>query len=65
MAAVSSLSPTPGRQSRVSTAVGRYRRWHVDTKGDTEEEGWLLTYLDVITLILVLMVRPQGLFAKR
>ena len=36
--------------------MGRYRRWHVDTRVEAEEEGWLLTYLDVITLILVLMV---------
>jgi chemotaxis protein MotB len=48
--------PAPARAQRVSTAVGRYRRWHVDTRVEPEEEGWLLTYLDVITLILVLMV---------
>jgi chemotaxis protein MotB len=48
--------PAPARAQRVSTAVGRYRRWHVDTRSEPEEEGWLLTYLDVITLILVLMV---------
>lgn len=56
MATLAPTSPTPGRQPRVSTAVGRYRRWHVKGRQDTEEEGWLLTYLDVITLILVLMV---------
>lgn len=56
MAAIASITPTPARQARVSTAVGRYRRWHVDTRQEPEEEGWLLTYLDVITLILVLMV---------
>ncbi|MGS5086559.1 OmpA/MotB family protein [Hydrogenophaga sp. A37] len=48
--------PTPTRTPRVSTSVGRYRRWHVDTRPEPEEEGWLITYLDVITLILVLMV---------
>ena len=48
--------PAPARAQRVSTAVGRYRRWHVDTRAEPEEEGWLITYLDVITLILVLMV---------
>jgi chemotaxis protein MotB len=48
--------PAPARAQRVSTAVGRYRRWHVDSRAEPEEEGWLLTYLDVITLILVLMV---------
>jgi chemotaxis protein MotB len=49
-------TPTPTRTPRVSTRVGRYRRWHVDTRAEPEEEGWLITYLDVITLILVLMV---------
>ncbi len=54
MAAIA--QPAPARAQRISTAVGRYRRWHVDTRAEPEEEGWLLTYLDVITLILVLMV---------
>lgn len=49
-------APKPTRTPRVSTSVGRYRRWHVDTRAEPEEEGWLITYLDVITLILVLMV---------
>lgn len=56
MAAIAPHAPAPQRQVRASTATGRYRRWHVETRADTEEEGWLLTYLDVITLILVLMV---------
>lgn len=56
MAILAPTSPTPGRRPRVSTAVGRYRRWHVEGRQEAEEEGWLLTYLDVITLILVLMV---------
>lgn len=54
MAAIA--QPAPARATRVSTAVGRYRRWHVDSRAEPEEEGWLITYLDVITLILVLMV---------
>ncbi|WP_066259209.1 OmpA/MotB family protein [Hydrogenophaga flava] len=56
MAATSQTGPSPARQPRVSTSVGRYRRWHVDSRVEVEEEGWLITYLDVITLILVLMV---------
>ena len=48
--------PAPARPPRMSTATGRYRRWHVETRTEPEEEGWLITYLDVITLILVLMV---------
>lgn len=56
MPATSHPVPAPARTPRVSTSVGRYRRWHVDTRAEPEEEGWLITYLDVITLILVLMV---------
>lgn len=44
------------RPPRTSTQGGRYRRWHLETRAETEEEGWLLTYLDVITLMLVMMV---------
>lgn len=46
----------PSRGPRVSTRGGRYQRWHTETRTEPEEEGWLLTYLDVITLILVMMV---------
>ena len=46
----------PHADPRVSTQGGRFRRWHLEARPDTEEEGWLLTYLDVITLILVMMV---------
>lgn len=45
------VPPPPAR-----TVSSRYSRWHVETRQDNEEEGWLLTYLDVITLILVMMV---------
>jgi chemotaxis protein MotB len=55
-ATLQAVTPSPGRTPRRSTSVGRYRRWHVEGRPDTEEEGWLLTYLDVITLILVLVV---------
>ena len=34
----------------------RYDRWHLEASAPVEEEGWLLTYLDVITLMLVMMV---------
>ncbi|WP_291013057.1 OmpA family protein [Hydrogenophaga sp.] len=43
-------------QPRAKAAGRRFRRWHLDTPAPTEEEGWLLTYLDVITLMLVMMV---------
>ncbi|WP_426144606.1 OmpA/MotB family protein [Polaromonas sp. DSR2-3-2] len=35
---------------------GRFARWHLEPALVAEEEGWLLTYLDVITLLLVMMV---------
>lgn len=35
---------------------GRFARWHLEPATVAEEEGWLLTYLDVITLLLVMMV---------
>ncbi|OBS30966.1 hypothetical protein A9O67_06325 [Tepidimonas fonticaldi] len=35
---------------------GRYQRWHADPDPVPEEETWLLTYLDVVTLLLVMLV---------
>lgn len=35
---------------------GRFQRWHVDAMPVPEEESWLITYLDVMTLLLVMMV---------
>lgn len=35
---------------------GRFQRWHVDAAPPVEEETWLITYLDVITLLLAMMV---------
>ncbi|WP_372999088.1 flagellar motor protein MotB [Marinobacter sp.] len=31
-------------------------RWHVPVEDSSEQEGWLITYLDVITLLLVMFV---------
>lgn len=45
----------PGARKPGGSGRG-YNRWHLDTKVEAEEEGWLLTYLDVITLMLVMMV---------
>lgn len=45
------VPPPPAR-----AISNRYSRWHVETRQEAEEEGWLLTYLDVITLILVMVV---------
>lgn len=48
------LPPPPA--VRRSVQGGRFARWHLEPTPVPEEEGWLLTYLDVITLLLVLMV---------
>jgi|GEM_PF-67183 len=34
----------------------RYARWHIPAPAEREPEGWLLTYLDLITLLLVMLV---------
>lgn len=46
----------PPASSKPSTSRRRYSRWHLDSRVEGEEDGWLLTYLDVITLMLVMMV---------
>jgi len=44
----------PGASAKLRK--GRFARWHLEPPLVAEEEGWLLTYLDVITLLLVMMV---------
>jgi chemotaxis protein MotB len=41
---------------RKSIHSGRFARWHLESNPPAEEEAWLLTYLDVMTLLLVMMV---------
>ncbi len=41
---------------RKSIHAGRFARWHLESNPPVEEEAWLLTYLDVMTLLLVMMV---------
>lgn len=54
------------RQGR-SGRQDRYARWHVEDNVEPESEHWLLSYLDLITLLLALLVvllaltRLQGL----
>jgi chemotaxis protein MotB len=36
--------------------TGGQRRWEIETVDSTEEDSWLVTYLDVITLLLVMFV---------
>ncbi|MBO9357579.1 OmpA family protein [Bordetella petrii] len=40
---------------------GRYARWHVDTTVEPETETWLLSYLDLITLLLAMLVVLLGI----
>ncbi|OZI65061.1 OmpA/MotB family protein [Bordetella genomosp. 1] len=46
------------RAAKVARAAGtaRFERWHVPENQDHESEGWLVTYLDLITLLLALFV---------
>lgn len=41
---------------RSALTGGRYAHWHVDPSEEREEENWLLVYLDVMTLLLVMLV---------
>lgn len=59
LARLAALSARGGRtraSNRPGAATGRFARWHLDLTPAPEEDGWLLTYLDVVTLILVMMV---------
>ncbi|HEX5806461.1 MAG TPA: OmpA family protein [Macromonas sp.] len=53
-ASAAPVAPSP--QRRASIHGGRYARWHTDVEPVAEEEAWMITYLDVITLLLVMMV---------
>jgi len=48
--------PSPASAPRKALKSGRFARWHLEPTIVSEEEGWLLTYQDVITLMLVMMV---------
>ena len=47
-------SEVPPAPSKIRN--GRFERWHLAPETVPEEDGWFLTYLDVITLMLVMMV---------
>ncbi len=47
------------RQQRTHSRArrsNRYQRWHVPDTPEREPENWLMTYLDLITLLLALLV---------
>jgi len=41
-------------------AGGRFARWHVEPTVEPESDSWLLTYLDLITLLLAMLVVLLG-----
>lgn len=45
----------PGRRINALSS-GRFDRWHTDPIPPQEDESWLVTYLDVVTLLLAMMV---------
>lgn len=52
----SRATPQPTAPRRAPQPRGSFARWHLDPTPSREEEGWFLTYLDVMTLLLVTMV---------
>lgn len=55
-AAAGSSSPLGPERPIGALHGGRFERWHVEATPPQEEETWLITYLDVITLLLAMMV---------
>jgi chemotaxis protein MotB len=52
-----SAAPAPApAPKRAPIHRGSFARWHLDPTPSREEEGWFITYLDVMTLLLVTMV---------
>lgn len=49
---------SPARQSLADG--GRFSRWHVPELVDHESDNWLLTYLDMLTLLLAMLVVMLG-----
>ncbi|MGN6578883.1 MAG: OmpA/MotB family protein [Bordetella sp.] len=50
---------SPARQSLAEG--GRFSRWHVPELVDHESDNWLLTYLDMLTLLLAMLVVMLGI----
>src|SRR5665647_1308109 len=46
----------PASAPRRALRSGRFARWHLEPATVPEEDGWFLTYLDLITLLLTMMV---------
>ena len=47
-----------------SAPGGRFAKWHVEPRQEEEQDAWLITYLDMLTLLLVMMVIMLTLAGK-
>lgn len=47
-----------------SAPGGRFAKWHVESRQEEEQDAWLITYLDMLTLLLVMMVIMLTLAGK-
>lgn len=42
----------------------RFSRWHIEPQREEEQEAWLITYLDMLTLLLVMLVIMLSMAGK-
>lgn len=42
----------------------RFSKWHIEPQREEEQEAWLLTYLDMLTLLLVMLVIMLAMAGK-
>lgn len=42
----------------------RFARWHIEPQWEEEQEAWLVTYLDMLTLLLVMLVIMLAMAGK-
>ena len=54
-------SATATRSRNRVKRQNRYERWHVPETLEREQDGWLTTYMDLITLLLVLFIAMMAL----
>ena len=43
---------------------GRFSKWHIEPQREEEQEAWLITYLDMLTLLLVMLVIMLAMAGK-
>ncbi|MBK3916636.1 OmpA family protein [Pseudomonas stutzeri] len=47
-----------------ASSGSRFSKWHIDPQRDEEQEAWLITYLDMLTLLLVMLVIMLSMAGK-